>query len=93
MTFDRRVEFRTDSGEEPNAKSGSKPSTPSFTIVSIGRIGVSENDRWGAGLPGLRFLDFQSLELISGDLKRFKGVSLDLNPKLSERGRVNHLSS
>jgi len=30
----------------------------------------AEINRWGAGLPGLRF---QSIELISGDFKRFKG--------------------
>jgi hypothetical protein len=49
-----------------------------------------EGDRERAGLPGLRF---RGLELIWGDLKRFKGISLDSKSKLSEQARVNHLSS
>jgi len=50
---------------------------------------VEENREW-AGLPGLRF---RSLEQILGDLKGFKGISLDSKSKLSEQARVNHLSS
>jgi len=50
---------------------------------------VEENREW-AGLPGLRF---RGLELIWGDLKGFKGISLDSKSKLSEQTRVNHLSS
>ena len=50
----------------------------------------AEINRWGAGLPGLRF---QSLELISGDFKRFKGISLDSTSKIFEQARVNHLSA
>ncbi len=62
----------------------------SVPINSIGTVEFVEANREKAGLPGLRF---QGLELILGDLKRFKGISLDSKSKLFEQARVNHLSS
>jgi hypothetical protein len=58
-------------------------------IEAIGWVDFTEGNRWGAGLPGLRIW---SLELISGDFKRFKGISLDSKSKYFQQARVNHLS-
>ena len=65
------------------------PAISSAPIESIDWVEFMEGDREWAGLPGLKFWSF---ELVSGDLKRFKGVSLDSKSKLSELSRVNHLS-
>ncbi len=91
-TPDLPIESHMRLEEEPIVRVGPWPSGAFGSTVGVGRIGGWEAGRRGAGVPDLRFLGFQGLELISGDLKRFKGVSLDLKSKPFERERVNHLS-
>ena len=66
------------------------PAISSAPIESIDWVEFMEGDREWAGLPGLKF---RSFELVSGDLKRYKGIFLDSTSVCPEWRRVNHLSS
>lgn len=90
-TPELRLESLADPERESLAKAARRPPGTSAPAAGAGRIGGRETGRRRAGVPGLSILDFQGFELISGDFKRFKGVSPDLKSKPFERGRVNHL--